>query len=251
MPSDPTDRPRSILDAPTGGKLEHFERMYEGGDEPWSFSARGVETLRHERLAAMVRTLVDGRRDARVLDLGCSLGQLTARLATLPAQVVALDLSPTAVSRAREQLRAQSAAQRLPLFAAGSATEIPLARSSFDVVLASDGLYSWQLVPAERAAEIHETLKPGGHVILTEHMRPKRFPEYVGEVRASPLTIVEVTYSGDRPCYQFESWLKGVQGWGPARALRRSVRVARALSAVGRRFGAAGSRHVYVVARRG
>jgi SAM-dependent methyltransferase len=222
--------------------LRDFDSLYRTGGEPWDYSERAVETLRHERVAGIVRALAP----RRVLDVGCSLGQLTGHLAALPAEVHAVDLSPTAVRRARERVPAAA-------FGGGSATRLPFAAGSFDVVVASDGLYSWHLDAAERAlalGELHDALAPGGHAVLTEHMRPPRFGEFVAMIAASPLQIVEVRYFHDRPCYQFEGWLKAVRHTAAARALRRSRGVARALCALGRPFGAAGSRHVCVVARR-
>ena len=115
----------------TGGKLPHFEALYRAEEEPWSFSERGVETLRHERVAHIVGALVSP--GGRVLDLGCSLGQLTARPAELPVELHAIDLSPTAVARARARLPG-------PSYACGSATELPFAPRSFDAIVASDGL---------------------------------------------------------------------------------------------------------------
>ena len=229
-------------DVAVPSELRDFESLYRAGAEPWTYSERAVETLRHEKVAAIVRALAP----RRALDLGCSLGQLTAQLAELPTELHAADLSPTAVRRARKRLTT-------PAFACGSATALPYAPESFDVVVASDGLYSWHLRPAERATalgEIHDVLALGGHAVLTEHMRPARFAEFLAEVRASPLRVVDVHYFHDRPCYQLEGWLKAVRHWRAARALRRSRGVARALCALGRPFGAAGSRHVCVIARR-
>lgn len=230
--------------------LSHFEALHAAGNEPWSFSERAVEMLRHERVATLVRSL--GPR--RVLDLGCSLGQMTMRLATLPAELCAMDLSPTAVSRARGRLRGRARPPvGLPGFVSGSATQLPFRAQAFDVILASDGLYSWELDAADRAAalrQIHRALAPGGHAVLTDHMRPAQFAGFVEEIRASPMRVVRVTYLYDRPCYQFESWFKGVQHWRVARALRRSMPVARALCAAGRCFGPAASRHICVVAAR-
>ncbi|WP_158508678.1 class I SAM-dependent methyltransferase [Gemmatirosa kalamazoonensis] len=226
----------------THDALRHFEGLYRAEDEPWSFSERGVETLRHERVARIVAELAP----RRTLDLGCSLGQLTRRLAELPTELHAIDLSPTAVRRARTLLPG-------PAYACGSATELPFAPAAFDAIVASDGLYSWQLGPAECATtlcEIHDALVPGGHAVLTEHMRPSRFHEFVGMIEASPLRVVSVRHFHDRPCYQFEGWLKAVRHTRGARALRGSRTVARALCALGRPFGAAGSRHICVVARR-
>jgi SAM-dependent methyltransferase len=221
-------------------QLPHFEGLYAAGKEPWSYGDRAVEMLRLERVAKLVGSL----RPRRLLELGCSLGRMTERLVPLGAELTAVDLSPTAVRRARDRVRGAT-------FLAGSATQLPLADGAFDVVLASDGLYSWQIERDLRDAalrEIARVLAPGGRVVLTEHMRPVRFREFVGEVTASPLTVERVTYLYDRPCYQFEGLIKAFQHTAPAKALRRSVPLAKVLCALGRPFGAAGSRHIVVIA---
>lgn len=231
-----------------GRLLGHFETMHASGHEPWAFSDRGVERLRHERIAELVRTFAPGA----VLDVGCSLGQLTVRLAALPVALTAVDLSPSAVRRARAAvLAAPDRRARSVHVATGSATGLPFEAGRFDVAVASDGLHSWHLDAASRAAalrELHRVLAPGGHAVLTEYLRPEEFAEFVAEVAASPLRVERVIYMGDRPCYQFEGWLRAVRHWPPARALRRSVTLARVLCAVGARVGARASRHVCVVA---
>jgi SAM-dependent methyltransferase len=231
------------------GAARHFEALHQAGDEPWAFSERGVERLRHERIAAIARS----HAPSAMLDIGCSLGQLTGALAQLPGRLVALDVSPTAAQRARARLLEAGRARARLDFTAASAMQMPFAPASFDLVVASDGLVTWQLDAGQRAAtlrEIHAVLRPGGHALLTEHMRPTRFADFVDEVRASPLRVVDVRYLHDRPCYQFESWLRAVSGSSVARRLRANVRLARLLTALGRPFGARGSRHVLIVARR-
>jgi hypothetical protein len=122
-----------------------------------------------------------------------------------------------------------------------------------DLVVAADGLYSWDIEREERALalrEIHRALSSGGHAILTEHMRRSRFSEFVSEIEASPLQVIRVMYFHDRLMYQLESWLKAVPDWGPGKALRQSVPIAKAVSFVGRLFGTRGARHICVIARK-
>src|SRR5205814_5653011 len=82
-------------------RLDYAESRYSER-EPWEYSERGVERLRHARIAELARSF----HATRTLDLGCSLGQLTGKLAELPGRLFAADLSPTAVIRARENIRA-------------------------------------------------------------------------------------------------------------------------------------------------
>src|SRR3989442_147099 len=84
---------------------------------------------------------------ARLLDVGCSKGQLTLHLAAVPEIVVAVDLSRAAVRAARERLRSVGAGAR---FVVADATALPFGAGRFDVVVMSDGLHSWQLPAAER-----------------------------------------------------------------------------------------------------
>jgi hypothetical protein len=90
----------------------------------------------------------------------------------------------------------------------------------------------------------------GGSAIFADHMRRRRFAEFVSEIENSPLHVESVSYLYDRLAYQFESWLKGVRALGVAKALKRSTHVARVLSNIGSVFGQRGSRHVCVVARK-
>src|SRR3954453_18711998 len=141
--------------------------------------------------------MVDDLAPRTALDLGCSLGQLTTRLARRDRALYAMDLSPSAVGRARYALRKSSVVEHQPHFLSGSATQIPLTTSVLDLVIASDGPRSWDIGAADRAAsyaEIDRVLRPGGMALFTEHLRPDRFGEFVDELRRSPLRIVSVTY---------------------------------------------------------
>lgn len=248
MTTDPTRTDRRRGD---DARRVHFESRYRTDDEPWDYSLRAAEVLRHHFVLEMVRTLAP----RRVLDLGSSLGYLTAGLARLPVTTCAMDISPTAVRRTRNRVRAEPRRDEraTQLYAAGSALAIPFARGSFDLVVALDGLHSWLLNADERGLvlrEAYEIVEPGGHLLLTEHLRPEQFRGFVREAEASPFRIVGVSYLYDRPWYQIESWFKAVHGWRAIRAVRRSLRVARTLSTIGRAFGPVASRHICVLARK-
>jgi SAM-dependent methyltransferase len=203
--------------------------------------------LRHARIVELARSF----HAERTLDLGCSLGQLTIGLAELPGQLFAGDLSPTAVARARENVRIRRG--NVIQFAAVRSTALPFRNGVFDLVIASDGLYSWDIGREERALALDEIVRAmtaGGYVILTDHMRRSRFKEFIGEISATRLRVDSVFYLHDRPAYQLESWLKAVRTRRVAKALRRSIGIATILSGVGRLFGTRGARHVGVIARK-
>jgi len=78
---------------------EFFEAMYRQADDPWNFAGSAYETRRYDTTMASLA----GRRYGRTFEPGCSVGVLTARLAGIADEVVACDLSETAVQRARER----------------------------------------------------------------------------------------------------------------------------------------------------
>src|SRR2546425_4509194 len=121
--------------------------MHRGG-EPFDYSRRAAEVLRHRFISDLVRALAP--RPARLLDVGCSKGQLTLHLAAVPEFVVAVDLSPAAIRAARERLQSGGAGGR---FVVAGGTALPLGACRFGVLAMSAGLHSLQLPdPGRRGA---------------------------------------------------------------------------------------------------
>src|ERR1700733_8020555 len=80
---------------------EFFDHIYREAPDPWNFAASDYEQGRY-------RSILDalgGRRYVRAFEPGCSIGILTAQLASLCDRVEAIDISPTAVTRVRERCK--------------------------------------------------------------------------------------------------------------------------------------------------
>jgi trans-aconitate methyltransferase len=78
---------------------EAFERRYRAEPDPWHFATSVYERERYEiTLQALIR---DGYANA--FEPGCSIGELTALLATRCDRLLATDVSPTAVEKARRR----------------------------------------------------------------------------------------------------------------------------------------------------
>lgn len=82
----------------------YLERAYARRDDPWRVEARWYE----RRKRAITLASLPGRRYARALEVGCSIGVLTAELADRCDAVLAVDLSAQAVSLARARLSAHA-----------------------------------------------------------------------------------------------------------------------------------------------
>jgi SAM-dependent methyltransferase len=77
--------------------MAFFEAKYRTAPDPWNFAGSPYEQRRYEEI---VRHL-GHRRFRRAFEPGCSIGILTERLAGICDEVIAVDISPTAMARAR------------------------------------------------------------------------------------------------------------------------------------------------------
>src|SRR3954470_1194841 len=92
---------KSSVDREAIGKkiADHYEAVWQSGDA-WSLESSDFEQRRYDD---HIR-LLSGRRYRSVLEIGCGSGGLTRRLAGISDRVMALDISPSAIERARTQV---------------------------------------------------------------------------------------------------------------------------------------------------
>lgn len=77
---------------------EFFDAMWQQGD-PWELDGSAYEQGRYAHLLR----LLGGRHYPRILELGCGSGAFTQSLAGLAQEVVALDVSATAIAQAQSR----------------------------------------------------------------------------------------------------------------------------------------------------
>ncbi len=141
---------------------EFFEDLWRQGDY-WDLERSPFERERFARLAA----LIEGRRYVRVLELGCGAGEFTGRLRPMAESIVALDISPTAIARARASCPAPAVDFRV-----ANIMDYDLrAEGPWDLIVMSETIYylGW-LYPfadvAWLAAELFATTRLGGRLLL-------------------------------------------------------------------------------------
>jgi cyclopropane fatty-acyl-phospholipid synthase-like methyltransferase len=76
---------------------QHFERLYRANPDPWNFTTSAYEQHKYEATLAVLGT----KRFQMALEVGCSIGVLTARLASRCDKVIGVDFAPSAVAAAR------------------------------------------------------------------------------------------------------------------------------------------------------
>jgi predicted TPR repeat methyltransferase len=145
-------------------KIRTFmDSLWERGD-PWDIESSVYERDRCVQLLKML----EGRRYARVLEIGCGAGYLTRLLATHADHIVALDISQPAIERAR----ALGAGQADIDFRVANIMDYnPQVDGPWDLIVFSDTMcYLGWLYPffdvAWLAVQLFEATCSNGHLLL-------------------------------------------------------------------------------------
>lgn len=193
----------------------YFDRLAEVERRHWW--ALGMWRLAAEWL----RHATQGRRGLFALDLGCGTGETALRLARLEEvdRVIGMDPSPEALAHSRSR-------HGFPLLR-GSATAIPLADESLDVLTCFD---VFQHLPrgGDRvaAAEIARVLAPGGVALIRANGRgfatksdAYRLIDLTEVLRAGGLRVRRASYVNCLPSVAQE--VRGrLPKFGPSRGMR-------------------------------
>ena len=161
------DRPFEVLLLPPDRRPtdsvspDYFAAKYAAADDPWDYVGSDYEAAKHDAtLAAPPRD-----RYRRGLELGCSIGVLTERLAARCDRLRAVDAAADAVARCRDRCRdlGHVTAEVAVLPADWPAP----AGDRFDLIVASEVCYYWSDADFALARRrILESLEPGGTLLL-------------------------------------------------------------------------------------
>ena len=123
-------------------------------------------------------------RCGRALELGCGAGEFSRLLAGRAASVLALDLSPRMVARAREL----SEAHPNVAYAVADAATYEFPDGEFDCVATLTTLHH---LPAETVLrKIRRALRPGGVFVCLDLYRRERIGELVFDAAAYPASLL-------------------------------------------------------------
>jgi SAM-dependent methyltransferase len=146
---------------------DYFDLLYRENQDPWSF-----ETSRYER-EKYAATLALLRREPyeSALEVGCSIGVLTAELTKRCAHLIAIDASDVALSRARSRNPIETIRFERRMVPG----EFPEGR--FDLIVLSEVLYYLDLNDlAKLADQCMDALLPDGDIIACHWLGETDYP---------------------------------------------------------------------------
>ncbi len=153
-------------------EIAHGEKLAQGDPELFWGWGTPAGQLRARRRAALIVSSARLQSGMRVLEIGCGTGLFTEMFAQSGAELVAVDISPDLIDRAR--------ARDLPIdqvqFSLGRFEDCNL-DGTFDAIIGSSVLHHLEVVPA--VIKIHALLKPGGLMCFAEPnlLNPQIFAE--------------------------------------------------------------------------
>jgi SAM-dependent methyltransferase len=128
-----------------------------------SFNTAAVANA-EETLGGLVRFAAPGR-DERWLESACGPGLISRALAALTREVVGIDATPAMIALARRE----AAGLHNVRFAVGDATALELPDAGFDGAVTRFSLHHIP-VPSRVVAELARVVRPGGRVVIADHM---------------------------------------------------------------------------------
>lgn len=142
------------------GEIEHGALIAERAESIWNWESAAGRQRANRRANLLIQAARLTSR-TRVLELGCGTGLFTRKFADRGARVVAIDVSPALLKRARERgLRGGV------VFCLEDAECLSFEDKSFDAVVGSSVLHHLDLGRALK--ETHRVLKPGGRIAFAE-----------------------------------------------------------------------------------
>jgi SAM-dependent methyltransferase len=144
--------------------MDHLQRI----KQEFARQAAGFATSAALSERAPIQRIIDATgADATklALDLACGPGIVTAELAAIAGEVVAFDLTPEMLAKARE--RCSKANLQNVTFKEGSATQLPFAENHFDVVVTRAAIHHFQ-EPRSILGEAVRVMRKGAVLVVAD-----------------------------------------------------------------------------------
>ena len=140
-------------------EVEYHEKLYAGFAQQ-HFARPAVRALR-AHMVARILAVTHTAKTARVLSLGCGIGDTELLLAPFVAELVGIDLAPSAIKQARQDAVNAGAANLR--FIEGSLESAAFEQESFDLVIAIFFLHHLpQALLESLPGKVYSLLRPRG-----------------------------------------------------------------------------------------
>lgn len=172
------------MTAPRSLGADYFEGIFTSDEDPWDLASSDYERRKFDRTIAVLRD----RRYSAALEVGCANGVLTERLQDVCDHLLAIDISETALRRAKAKLANHAQVQFAAMAFPGQAPT-----GAFDLCLLSEVAYYWDTSDLALAGRwMAEHLAPGMRALLVHYIGATDYPCTADEA----VSVLEQATSG-------------------------------------------------------
>ncbi len=180
----------------------YFDGLYADKPDPWDFESSAYEAAKYDATLAALGS----ERAERALEVGCSIGILTRRLAPLCDRLVATEVARAALEQAKRRC---SDLRNIDFRLVKGADEG--FDGTYDLVVLSEVVYYWDDADLDRFAEgLRLALAPGGRVLLVHYTLetdyPKSGDDAVAALRSRLGDIVSEELTRRAEAYRLDLW---------------------------------------------
>lgn len=223
---------------------KYFDLKYANDEDPWDYESSAAEKMKYDFVVTLIKSL--NSNPDLVLDVGCSFGVLSNKLSSISKNVIGLDVSLHALTKANEKYKKENVN-----LVSASAESIPLKNNTADIVIFCDGLNGMDLTGIVRENAVKESLrvvKDTGFTIFTDYLKPSQFEDYVNYIGQKDYKIKNIYYLNDRLWYKFKYGLHALRKNNVFKKFLSSVTIGKMLSRISSLFGKSGSNHICILA---
>ena len=183
----------------------YFEGIFAGDDDPWSLASSAYEAAKFAHTIGVL----DDRRYASALEIGCAHGVLTERLAPLCEHLLSIDIAAGAIERARVRCRDLPQVRFYQRAFPGETLEV----TALDLVLLSEVAYYWSNDDLSRAASwLSARMVSGGRIVLVHWTGDTDYPQTgdgaTAKLRAALGAAITVECVQRAEGYRLDRWAR-------------------------------------------
>lgn len=141
---------------------DYFDELYSQNPDPWNFATKAYE---HEKYTATIENLPKEHYNS-ALELGCSIGVLSAMLGERTLRQLSLDAAAVAIQQAQERCASQP---HIRFERATLPVEYPAGQ--FDLVLMSEVGYYFALPDLKKLSQnVLQSMAPEADLVLVHYL---------------------------------------------------------------------------------
>jgi len=157
------------------GKKEQVAKMFDNISHRYDFLNHFLSLGIDKGWRRKAIRFLSDHKPKLILDVATGTGDFAIQALSLnPEKIIGVDISEGMLDVGRKKIADKKLTDRIEL-RSGDSENLPFEASTFDAVTVAFGVRNFENLE-QGLREIYRVLKPGGHLVVLEFSRPRKFP---------------------------------------------------------------------------